>query len=50
MLGQSKAIRLIAEPIVDESRYTSDVLVVQPGQLIELNVEGSITRSNYNIQ
>jgi hypothetical protein len=50
MLGQSKAIRLIAEPIGDESRYTSDVLVVQPGQLIELNVEGSIARSNYNIQ
>jgi hypothetical protein len=50
MLGQSKAIRLIAEPIGDESRYTSDVLVVQPGQLVELNVEGSIARSNYSIQ
>lgn len=50
MLGQSKAIRLIAEPIGDESHYTTDVLVVQPGQLIELNVEGSIARSNYTIQ
>lgn len=50
MLGQSKAIRLIAEPIGDESRYTSDVLVVQPGQLVELNVEGSLARSNYAIQ
>jgi hypothetical protein len=50
MLGQSKAIRLIAEPIGDESRYTSDILVVQPGQFVELNVEASIARSNYTIQ
>lgn len=50
MLGQSKLIRLIAEPIGDESRYTSDLLVVQPGQQIELNVEGSIARSHYSIQ
>jgi hypothetical protein len=39
-----------AEPIGDETRYTSDLLVVQPGQVIELNVEGTITRSNYSIQ
>ncbi|HEU5305620.1 MAG TPA: hypothetical protein VFU40_13300 [Gemmatimonadales bacterium] len=50
MLGQSKAIRLIAEPIGEDSRYTTDILVVQPGQMIELNVEGSLPRSNYNIQ
>ena len=50
MLGQSKIIRLIAEPIGDETRYTTDMLVVQPGQVIELNVESLIDRSNYSIQ
>jgi hypothetical protein len=50
MLGQSKTIRLIAEPIGDETRYTTDVLVVQPGQIIELTVESLIARSNYTIQ
>ena len=50
MLGNSKAIRIIAEPIGDETRYTTDILVVQPGQIIELNVESTINRSNYSIQ
>ena len=50
MLGQSKTIRLIAEPIGDESRYTTDLLVVQPGQVVELNVENLLARSNYTIQ
>jgi hypothetical protein len=50
MLGQSNLVRLIAEPIGDETRYTSDLLNVQPGQVIELNVESSIARSNYSIQ
>jgi hypothetical protein len=50
MLGQSKAIRLIAEPIGEDSRYVTDILVVQPGQVVELNVEGSLARSNYSIQ
>jgi hypothetical protein len=50
MLGHSRAVRIIAEPIGDETRYTSELLVVQPGQIIELNVEGTITRSNYSIQ
>ena len=50
MLGHSRTIRIIAEPIGDETRYTSDLLVVQPGQIIELNVEGTITRSNYSVQ
>ncbi len=50
MLGQSKTIRIIAEPIGDETRYTTDILVVQPGQIIELNVESLLARSNYSIQ
>jgi hypothetical protein len=50
MLGQSKTIRIIAEPIGDETRYTTDILLVQPGQVIELNVENLLARSNYSIQ
>jgi hypothetical protein len=50
MLGQSRLVRIIAEPIGDDTRYTSDILSVQPGQVIELNVESSIARSNYSIQ
>lgn len=50
MLGQSKAIRIIAEPIGDDSRYTTEILTVQPGQVIELNLESLLERSNYSIQ
>ena len=50
MLGQSKTIRIIAEPIGNQTRYTTDLLVVQPGQVIELNVESLLARSNYSIQ
>ena len=50
LLGQSRLIRLIAEPIGSDSRYTSDFLSIQPGQVIELNVEGVLERSNYSIQ
>lgn len=50
MLGQSKTIRVIAEPIGDETRYTTDLLSVQPGEVVELNVESLIDRSNYSIQ
>jgi hypothetical protein len=50
MLGQSKLVRIIAEPIGDETRYTTDLLSVQPGEIVELNVESSIARSNYSIQ
>jgi hypothetical protein len=50
MLGQSRLVRLIAEPIGAETRYTTDYLNIQPGQIVELNVESSIDRSNYSIQ
>jgi hypothetical protein len=50
MLGQSRLVRVIAEPIGDDTRYTTDLLSIQPGQIIELNVESSIDRSNYSIQ
>jgi hypothetical protein len=50
MLGQSNVIRIIAEPIGADTRYTTDLLSVLPGQVVELNVENSLERSSYNIQ
>ena len=50
MLGQGGAIRLIAEPIGDDTRYTTEILTVQAGQAVQLNVENPIARSNYSIQ
>jgi hypothetical protein len=50
MLGQSKVIRIIAEPIGDDTRFTTDLLSVQPGQVIELNVESLLARSSYTVQ
>ena len=50
MLGQSRAIRIIVEPIGEDSRYTTDLLSVQPGQIVELNVESLLARSSYSVQ
>ena len=50
MLGQGGVIRLIAEPIGDDTRYTTDLLTVQAGQIVQLFVENPIGRSNYSIQ
>jgi hypothetical protein len=50
MLGQTRVVRIIAEPIGDETRYTTENLTVQPGQVVELNVESTISRSNYSVQ
>jgi hypothetical protein len=50
MLGQSHAIRIIAEPVGADTRYTTDLLSVRPGQVVELNVENSLERSSYHIQ
>lgn len=50
MLGKGGVIRLIAEPIGEHSSYVTDNLVIQPGQIVELNVENAIARSNYSVQ
>ena len=50
MLGQSKTIRIIAEPIGEETWYSTDILLVQPGQIIEFTVESLLARYNYSIQ
>jgi hypothetical protein len=49
MLGQSKLIRVIAEPVGEDSRYTTDPLLVQPGQVVEINVESQLSRSSYTV-
>jgi hypothetical protein len=50
MLGQSKAIKLIAEPIGADTRYTTDLLSVQPGQTVRLTIETPLERSNYSLE
>jgi len=50
LLGQSKAIKLIAEPIGADTRYTTDLMSVQPGQTVRLYVETPIERSNYSTE
>lgn len=50
MMGKNGLVRLIAEPIGDLSRYATDNLVLQPGQIVELNLESAIARSNYSVQ
>ena len=50
MVGKGGLVRLIAEPIGDNSQYVTDNLLIQPGQMVELNVESSIARSNYSVQ
>jgi hypothetical protein len=50
MVGKGGLVQLIAEPIGDNSRYVTDNLLIQPGQMVELNVESAIARSNYSVQ
>ena len=50
MLGQAGAIRVIAEAIGEPDSYTTDLLVVQPGQIVELNLESQLAGSNYSVQ
>jgi hypothetical protein len=50
MLGESKIVRIIAEPVGEEGSYTTDLLRVDPGQSVELNVESVLSKSNYSVQ
>jgi hypothetical protein len=50
MLGESKLVRIIAEPVGETDSYTTDLLRVDPGQSVELNVESVLSRSNYSVQ
>ena len=50
MIGKGGLVRLVADPIGDNSRYVTDNVQIQPGQLVELNVESAIARSNYSVQ
>jgi len=50
LLGDSKIVRIIAEPVGAQDSYSTELLRVDPGQAVELNVESSLARSNYSIQ
>lgn len=50
LLGDSKIVRIIAEPVGAQESYSTELLRVDPGQAVELNVESSLARSNYSIQ
>ena len=50
MLGDSKLVRIIAEPVGAQGSYTTDLLRVDLGQSLEVNVESDLARSNYSIQ
>ena len=50
MLGESKIVRIIAEPVGEVGSYTTDQLRVDPGQSVELNVESVLSKSNYSVQ
>jgi hypothetical protein len=50
MLGDSKLIRIIAEPVGEEGSYTTDLLRVDLGQSVEVNVENVLSKSTYSIQ
>jgi hypothetical protein len=50
LLGDSKLVRIIAEPVGEQGSYTTDLLRVDPGQSVELNVESVLSRSNYSVQ
>jgi hypothetical protein len=50
LLGDSKLVRFIAEPVGEQGSYTTDLLRVEAGQFVELNVESVLSRSNYSVQ
>jgi hypothetical protein len=50
MLGESRLVRIIAEPVGENDNYTTDLLRVDLGQSVEVNVESTLSRSNYSVQ
>jgi hypothetical protein len=50
LLGESKVVRIIAEPVGEAGSYTTDQLRVDPGQSVEVNVESVLSKSNYSVQ
>jgi aromatic ring-cleaving dioxygenase len=50
LLGESKLVRIIAEPVGEHDSYTTELLRVDLGQSVEVNVESVLSRSNYSIQ
>ncbi|MEO8089046.1 MAG: hypothetical protein ABI703_01975 [Gemmatimonadales bacterium] len=50
LLGESRLVRIMAEPVGEQGSYVTELLRVEPGQSVELNVESVLSRSNYSVQ
>jgi hypothetical protein len=46
MLGQSRSIRLLADPVGSEGWIRSEMISVQPGQSVEWRLESQLARSS----
>jgi hypothetical protein len=46
MLGQSRSVRLLADPVGSEGWIRSEMINVQPGQSIEWRLESQLARSS----
>jgi hypothetical protein len=45
MIGQSRNIRLLADPIGSDASARTETLHIQPGQFIEWRLESQLARS-----
>lgn len=50
LLGDAGLIRIIAEPVGAEGRFTTEPLRVELGQEVVLNVESTLSQSNYSVR
>lgn len=48
-LGPSQELRLIGDAIGSDEQTTTDLLIVQPGQFIQLTLESSLERSSVGV-
>jgi hypothetical protein len=49
MLGQTRSVRLVADPVGAESGIQTELIHVQPGQFIEWRLESQLARSTVSV-
>jgi hypothetical protein len=49
MLGQSRLIRLVGDPVGEDGNIGTELLKVQPGQIIEWRLESQLARSSVSV-
>lgn len=49
MMGQSRAIRLIGDPVGEGGYIGTETLTIQPGQVIEWRLESQLARSSVSV-